>query len=717
MLDTVAPVVDPQARRWLVPAQVVLLLVLVAAAYSGVLGAGYVWDDDKYVTENPTLEDAGGLVRIWTEPSASPQYYPLVFTSFWVERRLFGQAPGPSHAVNVALHALNALLLWGILRRARVPGAYAAAVVFAVHPVHVESVAWITERKNVLSGAFYLSSALVFLALTLRATPTQPRALRAGVYATAFVLFAGALLSKTVTATLPVALLIVLWAVRGAVSRRDVIALAPFLALGVVMGLLTAWLEVHHVGAMGRAWNLSAVERLLLAGRAAWFYAGALLWPHPLVFIYPKWPIDAGSVIGYVPLAGVAGVVLAAWIARNRLGRWPAAAIAFFLVSLFPALGFLNVYPMRYSWVADHFQYLASMGVIALLVGALHHLARWTGRPAVAWAMTAGVVAIMVPVAHRECGKYRDAETLWQDTIAKNPSAWIAYVNLGNVRVSQGRLAEARTLFEDALRVAPDLPEAHNNLGTAWFKEGDPSRAAEHHARAVALMPGYAEAHNNLAVDLVNLGRTQEALDHFDRALELDPAYAMAHFNLANTLNRLKRPREAEIHYREAIRLRKSLALAHYYLGLTLLSSGRRAEAEGFLDTAFRLRPDFPAGLWEVGNALLAQGDAAGAADLYRRALLLKPDYAEARCNLGSALVAMGRREEAIGEFEAALRLNPEYAIAENNLGFALEGLGRTEEALQHYAAALRIDPGYATAAENLRRLRAAPTSWVPGAR
>ncbi len=690
-----------------------LLVLLVLVAYSSVFPAGFVWDDDVYVVENANLEDWAGLRRIWLEPQTSPQYYPLVFTSFWVEHQAFSTGPRPAHLVNIGLHALNALLLWAVLRRLGLPAAYVIALVFAVHPVHVESVAWITERKNVLSGFFYLASGLVYLSFALdRGSRTPPARRRlAGLYVAALVLFLCALLSKTVTATLPVALLLVLWWQREKVTKADVVAIVPFLALGLAMGLITAWLEVHHVGAMGEAWNLSPAERVVLAGRAIWFYARTLVWPHPLVFIYPKWSVDPQILLHYVPVAGVVAVVAAAWHARHQMGRGPLVGVLFFLVSLFPALGFFNVYPMRYSWVADHFQYLASIGVIALVVGAVDGAARRTRWPVLRVVAAAGAVAVLVPVAWQAGWKYRDLETLWLDTIAKNDTAWIAYSNLGNVRMQQERFAEARALFVQALRVKPDLAEAQNNLGTAWFRGGDLERAVEHHARAVALMPHYAEAHNNLGVDLVNQGKYAEALGHYDQALRIDPGYAMAHYNLANALTRLNRVAEAEAHYRDAIRLRKDFALAHYYLGLSLLAHGRKAEAGGHLDEAFRLMPDFALGRYEVGNALLGQGDAAGAAASYRRALEAKADYAEAHCNLGSALMKQGQTAEAIRHYREALRLKPRYAIAENNLGFALERLGSVDEALVHYEAALTIDPDYATARENLERLRASRAS------
>ncbi|HOW19171.1 MAG TPA: O-GlcNAc transferase, partial [Phycisphaerae bacterium] len=335
------------------------LLLLALAVYIPAMRGGFVWDDDDYVTENRTLRSLDGLGRIWFDIRATPQYYPLVFTSFWLEYHLWDSRPGGYHVVNILLHGTSAVLLWLVLRRLAVPGAWFAAAVFAVHPVHVESVAWITERKNVLSGVFYLSAALVWLRFAGLDCPRAAEPRRRSLYAIGLFLFACALLSKSVTASLPAALLLVLWWKRGRIARGDFLPLVPFFALGAVMGLITAWVERHHVGAEGAEWALSAAERCLIAGRALWFYAAKLIWPVRLTFIYPRWPIDSGVWWQYLyPIAAVAAIGLL-WGLRRRIGRGPLVAVLFFAITLAPALGFFDVYPMRYSFVADHFQYHA----------------------------------------------------------------------------------------------------------------------------------------------------------------------------------------------------------------------------------------------------------------------------------------------------------------------------------------------------------------------
>jgi hypothetical protein len=358
---------DPKRR---ILAGAFLLAVVIAAHFPASRNA-FIWDDDSYLTGNALVQAPDGLGKIWFEPSASPQYYPLVFSTFWLEHRLWGLNPSGYHWVNILLHAGATVLLWVALLRLSVPGAWLAALLFGIHPVHVESVAWIAERKNVLSGFLYLGAFLACLRvfrLDGRSGANAGEEFDRRAYASALVLFAGALLSKTVTATLPLAVAIVYWWKRGRFDGPKFWKrLAPFLLLGAVAGGTTAWLEVIHVGARGADWSLSAMDRILVAGRAVWFYAGKIVWPADLMFVYPRWRIDSGNPLQYIPPLGAAALVLLLWRWKDRLGRGPLAAACYFGVTLAPALGFLNVYPMRYSFVADHFQYLASIGVLTLV--------------------------------------------------------------------------------------------------------------------------------------------------------------------------------------------------------------------------------------------------------------------------------------------------------------------------------------------------------------
>jgi tetratricopeptide (TPR) repeat protein len=652
--------------------QVLLMSLLIFIMYFPVLKAGYIWDDDAYVANNLNLQSAQGFRRIWLEPRTSPQYYPLVFSSFWIERQLFGPGPFVSHLINICLHVLNALLLWSVLRRLGVAAAFFIALVFGLHPVHLESVAWITERKNVLSALFYFLAMRVYLSYALpqkiAASRTRLRSLVR--YLTGILLFICALLSKSVTATLPMILLSILWWKKEKLTRWDWLALCPLFIIGAAFGLSTAWLEMRHVGASGAEWGLSLAGRFLVAGRAAWFYAGKLVWPQPLSFIYFRWAINPGDILQFLYPLSLLACCLALWFCREKAGKGPLVAAFFFLCTLFPALGFLNVYPMRYSYVADHFQYLASIGIIALVI--LFFRKAWNklnGR-GFRYASMALLVLLLIAVGRREAGKYRDLETLWEDTISKNSDCWMAYNNLGTLRIEQNRYAEARACFREALKRKSDLAEAENNLGVAWMKEGDLGKAKERFAKAIAMDPGYAEAYNNLGVAQGREQRFAEAARNYELAIHADPEYVMAHYNLANILSRNNELKDAETHYREAIRLRPDFAMAYYYHGLGLLKQGRTEEARQDLATAFRLKPGFSLGYLQAGNVFLEQG----------------------------------RIPEAIVHYREALRIQPEYPVAENNLGFALERAGRREEAILHYRRALSMAPRYQKAKENLER-------------
>jgi tetratricopeptide (TPR) repeat protein len=531
-------VTEVQTRRL---AALALVLVVIAA-HAMALGAGFVWDDDDYVTENPQLLDAPGLARIWTQLGAVPQYYPLVHTTFWIEHHLWGEQPVGYHAVNVLLHAACALLVWTILRRLEVPGAWLAAALFGVHPVHAESVAWIAERKNVLSGVFYLGALLAWLEHDENEVPRA--------YRWSLLLFVAALLSKTVTATLPAALLLITWWKRGTITKRDVLATLPYFALGAAAGALTSWMERFHVGATGGDWALGLAERVQVAGRAVWFYLGKLVWPDPLMFIYPRWKVDAWGPEAWLAPIAAAAVVVALWLLRARIGRGPLAAALYFGMTLGPALGFVNVYPMRFAYVADHFQYLASLGPLALAAACAARLDRKVLSAAVPI-----VLLTLSAVTWRQERAYKDEETLWRRTIAIDPDVFLAQNNLGGILLGRGADAEAEAHFLRAIAIEPTYPEAYDNLGILLHRRGRLDEAIERYREALRLDPRYSFAHNNLGISLGESGRLDEAIASFREAVRLKPDFARAHFNLGVALYRRGDRAGAAAALREAGRL------------------------------------------------------------------------------------------------------------------------------------------------------------------
>jgi Flp pilus assembly protein TadD len=583
---------------------VAALLAAVALAYQPAWNGGFLWDDAAHVTR-ADLRSWRGLWRIWSEPGATQQYYPLLHSAFWLQHRLWGDAPAGYHLVNLALHAAAALLAGLALRRLSVPGAFLAAAVFALHPVHVESVAWITELKNTLSAVLYLGAAMAWLRFE------EER--RARAYLLALALFVLALCSKTVTATLPAALLLLHWWKRGRPGwRREVLPLLPFFALGAAAGSFTAWVERKLVGAEGAAFDLSPVERGLVAGRAAWFYLGKLVWPADLSFVYPRWSVSQAIWWQYLYPAAALAVLAILWSQRQR---WPGplAGTLFFLGTLFPALGFFDVYPFLFSFVADHFQYLASLGIIALAAaGAARLLERrrlWR-RPA-GDALCLAALAVLAALTWQRSHLFADRETLYRATIRSNPGCWMAYNNLAGSLIARGATEEALGLVQRALDLRPDYPEAHNNLGLVLASRGRWDEAIRHYRRALELDPAYPEAHNNLGFAIAAGGELDEAIAHYRWALEGDPGQAGVHYNLAMALLARGDDPQAAAHLRRALELQPDFLEAHNNLGILLARSGRLDEA----------------------------------IEQFRRALEIAPSSAEVRRNLDLALERRGGAE------------------------------------------------------------------------
>jgi protein O-mannosyl-transferase len=533
------------------PFWIAALCGAVFLAYAPAIGAGFIWDDDAHVT-SVALRSWHGLARIWTEVGSTQQYYPALHSAFWLEHRLWAGAASGYHLLNISLHSIVAILVALLLRRLAVRGALLAAFVFALHPVHVESVAWISEQKNTLSAIFYLSAGWCYLRFDIQRDWRM--------YTVALILFILGLLTKTVTATLPVALLVVLWWQRGRVSwRRDVAPLAPWLVMGAAAGLFTAWVERRIIGAEGESFDLNVLERGLLAGRVVWFYIGKLVWPANLTFIYPRWVVEPSSLPHWLPLLGVFGMLVLCWRLRGR-SRTPLAAALLFVGSLFPVLGFFNIYPFQYAFVADHFQYLASIPMIATLASAAafatQRVEGWRRHAsnAVGFLLVAGLAVL----TWRQAYIYRDNESLFRATIARNPECWMAYNNLGKELMgSNVHLPEALAHLEHAIALRPAYPEAHNNLGLALTQSGRPPEAIPHFETSLRLKPNVYQTHNNLGIALASSGRAEEALRAFERAAKLNPAMPNIHENWAKALVLLGRKQEAAERFAFAARLRQ----------------------------------------------------------------------------------------------------------------------------------------------------------------
>jgi len=550
---------QPLRDRWLA----LLLLVFTVAAYLPALSAGFIWDDDRYVTNNILLRAPDGLWRIWFSTDSPSQYVPMVYSTFWLEYAAWGLSAAGYHLVNVLLHAANAMLLWRLLRRLSAPGAWLAAAIFVLHPVQVESVAWISERKNVLSLFFYLLAALSWIEF-VEERVKQPRRF----YALSLVFYALALLSKATACTLPAALLLLLWLKGKPINRLRLGQILPFIALGIGMGFVAMAWERYHQGTQGETFAVGLLERLLIASRAVWFYAGKLVWPTHLSFIYPRWMINTSDPLAYAWLVAGAGMCAAIYVTRRRIERGVEVAALFYVATLSPLLGFIMLYTFRYTFVADHYQYVASIGPLSLMAAgitlAAHHFKK--RMPWLQFAVCAALLLVLGVLTWHQAGIYRDHGTLWRDTLNKNPACWMAENNLANFLGQQGRTNEALVHYQKALALKPDFAEAHYNLGVTLVRRGQLDAGINHLETAIKIDPDYEKAHNNLGIALIGAGRLDEAIRHFEKAFKLRPKLTTARINLAIALSKKGRFDEAIRHVQQVLSLNPNDAEAQRLL-------------------------------------------------------------------------------------------------------------------------------------------------------
>jgi protein O-mannosyl-transferase len=627
-----------------------LIVLLTIVVYTPALRCGFIWDDDDHFTQNPAMNSVHGLKQIWSSLAVS-RYYPLTLTTFWVEHHLWRLHPLPYHAVNVALQAANAVLLWMLLRRLRVPGAWFAAALWAVHPVGVESVAWVTELKNIQSGFFFFLSVLCFLRFE---TDNKP-----GSYALACALGAAAMLSKPSTVVLPLVLLLCAWWERGRWQRRDLFRVAPFFGMAAGMSALTVIEQRGHVLRAGTtAWKLGPAERLVIAGKAIWFYATKVLWPVHLTFVYPRWEVDASSLWSWAPTVALAAAGVALWQYRSR--AWCRAILfggGFFVVALLPVLGFFDVFYFRYSFVADHFQYLASAGIIALATGGGAVLCERTGSVArYAGAMVAAIALVTLGASTwKRTHVYQNLETLWQDTVARNPGAYMAHNNLGVVFSQAGKIQDAVREFEQARRLKPDDAQAYVNLGGVSLRTG----------------------------------KLQEAIGYYEQALRINPHFAAAHKGLGVALARTGNQSEAAWHYEQSLRFKPDDAEAHSYLGLALKRLGKIPEATWQYEEALRIDPDDLDAqnnlAWLLATQVPAEGgDPVRAVALAERTCKVTDNRVASYLDtLAAGYAAVGRFDDAIGTAQKAIELA--HSGNESNLVEKIEGRAQLYRAGRAY--------------------------------
>ncbi len=688
-------VAENDGARSLPSLQALALALLVVASYLPVLGAGFVWDD-AILVETRELRAWSGLWNIWFSPgdiAREAHYWPVVYTSFWLEHKLWGLAPLGYHAVNLLLHVANVLLIWRLLQRLAAPGAWVVAAVFAVHPLHVESVAWVIERKDMLSGLFYLSAAMTWIGFV--------EAPRRGRYLLALGLFTAGLLSKSIVVTLPVALLIGHWWRAGRVTPTDVTRLAPFFAVALVV---TAFDLSFYTSREPLALGYSFVDRVLIAARALWFYAGKLLWPTELAVIYPLWDIDAADPAAWMYVLAAVALATALWFGRFRLGRGPLAGALFFAVTLSPVLGFVDYGYMQFSLVADRFQYLAGLGVLAVLLGAASSGA---GRlPAGARAGAAGVLVVVLALlgtlTWRQAGIYRDGVTFFSHIIARNPDARHAHLNLVGPLADAGRHEEALAAGRIGVERRPDDADAHSNLGRVLVLLERLDDAETALRTALELEAGHLNALQNLGEVLRKQGRHEEATETYRRALDVDGELVPAHAGLGMALFEMERYEEALAAIEEALAREPDAPFAgelSLFAGRAARELGRHAAAGAHLRRAATLGPDATEPLTELAGVLFAQDRGNGAEQLLRRARELQPDDPATAHKAAEALRNAGRHDDAMAAYRDAMRIDPDFAPAHVGVGAAWFDRQRYRDALESLERAITLEMDNATAA------------------
>ena len=713
---------------------ILCLTLLVAISYFPALDAEFIWDDKIFLDE-PLIQQWSGIWSIWLSPRdlLEAHYWPVVYSSFWLEHKLWGFEPAGYHAVNVFLHLANSLLVWVLMMRLNVTGAWAVAAVFAVHPLHVDSVAWIIERKDLLSALFYIAAVLAWIRFV--------DARRPSLYCGALALFSLALLSKSIAVTLPAALLI--WHAwrRGRLDHADWLRLVPFFAVAI---LIAAADLSFYQGREPLDLGYSLTERALIASRALFFYAWMLLWPTELAVIYPHWPVDVSDPVSWAFLIGAVAVPAALWALRRRIGTGPLVGAAYFAVTLAPVLGFVDYGFMQFSFVADRYQYLAGLGVLAVLVSAIVHAAgKLEGRSRMAvYAGGVMVLAVLTVKTWSQAEVYRDETTFFRHIIALNPNARDAYLNLADALVEEGRFDDSLAAARIAIEQRPDHANAHHVLGRALAGLKRFEEAEDAFSKARELDPRDGSIAYNAGQMLREAGRHEDAVEKFREALAIRPDLALANGAMGVALNALGRYEEALEattaamsewpHLVQSVDLQEAAGYAawklndlekaahhfqigleadpndveiHLNLGRVRLEQHRFEEGREHLRGALDLRPEDSTTLLEVADALRISGYAEQSLPFYRQVPEKSPASAQALAGIGLALFDMNRYTESIEASEAAIALDPELPLrgeVYRFLGSAHAELGNLEEAVENLRRAIESDPDDADAIDRL---------------
>jgi protein O-mannosyl-transferase len=524
------------------------LFLLAILVYLPSLHGGFVWDDESSIIQNHLLRNMDGLREIWAHPSLNtePHYWPITYTSFWVDYQIWGLRAFGYHLTNVLLHAFNGILLWMILRKIEIPGAWFAAAIFAVHPVHVESVAWIIERKDVLSGLFYLLAFRFFLNYDKDNNWKE--------YLLSIFFFLCAIWSKSITVTLPLVMVLWFWWKKASLTVRDLVPVFPFFILAFICSFLDYRLTETHASFHT---NLTLIQRVLIAGRVFWFSVGKLIYPINLMTYYPQWKISISSFTQYIYPCMMIVILAVFFFLRKVVGKGCFVATCFFAITLSPHLGFVDYGFMAYSYVADRFQYLAGIGLIVLFAvivmkGILYIVG---SKKEVLYGVMIIPLLILSLLTWSQAGIYKNMETLIRYNLQKNPNAWSTHYNWAVVLARKGNISDAIKHYNEAIELNPNYADAHNNLAMLLVQQGKLAEAMNQYTEAIQINPQLATAHNNMAILLLQEGKTDDAMAHYKIAIEINPLFAEAYNNVGLVLAKQGKLNEAIEYFSKALEI------------------------------------------------------------------------------------------------------------------------------------------------------------------
>jgi tetratricopeptide (TPR) repeat protein len=679
----------------------ILTIVLVVATiitYRRVWNCGFTWDDAAIVSAGASATGPSDIQG--TSVLSSVFYYPVVQAQFSLVHAVFGPNPRPFHLLTLLAHVASAVLLWRLLLRLNVRGAWFGATFWALHPIQTASVAWIAQLRNTEVGLLFLGALMCFVLWRQKVGPGGSRFYVLALLCAALGIFTGPWM-----VVLPFVIWLCWWWLEGRWNWRHLPKIIPFCALSIVGIVYAIWAANSHSANVGPFYHATFAHRLAIAGKAFWFYAGKVFWPYPLSFIYPRWPVETSQPLTYLPLALVVLCLFGLWPGGFARLRPLFFAFAFFLIALLPALGVFNLYFFRFTFVADQFAYIASIAPLALTAALLA-----CGSGAIRYPLGGIILSTVLSGAlafftRGQSKNYSINALLWKDTLAQAPAAALPYHEAGRLFVDFGDAQKALPFFKRSIEIDPHLVESHNAMGLICQQFGRTSLALGEYEQAVQVAPGSASSHYHLGAALLEDGRIKEGLEQFSIAAALAPKSPELRLAFGNALARAGRTNETLAQFQEALRLAPHSAQAQIAYASAMVQSGHEGDAVQRFMKIPASAPEYVTAQDNLGYLYLKTGRVDDAMSCFLKATSADTNHFEAYNGLGCVLVRQGKIDDAIKRFHQALDLSPEHAETHFNLAQALNQQGRSSEATFHFRKAVVLNPAYTDARVELGNL------------